>query len=963
MFGSAATATVAIGDFVEVVGPVSEFAGTTEITPAAAADVTQLADPHDPVTPQATLPGSDCVLGSCPTAAELTTAREAHEGEAFAPTAQYIAQNAFSLTNGANGFMEIGLAASDKPLVSPTEIEDAQTGDVADVTAYNNAHAIALDDGSSFNYTVGAKDTPMPWITADHAVRVGAAADFTGSVVLEFRNNAWKLQPQAQVTDLGTDTITFAQTRTATPEDVGGDLKLGTFNVLNYFNTTGQDYNATHPGACTFFTDRAGNPITVNSCNPTGPRGAARTEDFERQQGKIVTAINAMDVDIVSLEEIENSIALGEADRDDAVSALVAALNADAGSTRWAFAPSPAVLPDLAEQDVIRTAFIYNPATVDLVGPSKVLVGSAAFANAREPLAQAFVAEGGQDADAFGVIVNHFKSKGSGVDDGTGQGNANPDRIAQANALVDFADAFKTERSITKIFLTGDFNAYSEEDPVQVLEAAGYTNLESDQAGEESYSFSGLSGSLDHVFANAAALPDVEGVDIWDINAGESIAYQYGRFNYNATQFFDQTNPFGASDHNPELVGINVADTPPSDVTLNLLGVNDFHGRINANTVKWAGTVEQLRAAGGEENTLMIGAGDLIGASEFASAIANDQPTIDMFNALDLDASAVGNHEFDKGWADLRDRVIGAPGAENAEWDYLGANVYADGTEDPVLPEYGTYEKDGLTIGVIGVVTEETSTLVSPGGITEIDFGNPTDAVNRVAAELSDGDPANGEADVIIASYHSGAQLGVGSTFEQEVAKGGEFAEMVNLDPAVDVIFNGHTHQTYAWDAPIPGQPGETRPIIQTGEYGANVGQVQLTVDGTTGDVVSYTERNVARTTRLGRRAWSPHSRGSPTSRRSSTRPSRTRRRSATSRSAPSRVTSPAPSAVARTSMASTPAARSRTVARSPPSATWWPTRFATACLPRTGPSTWGSSTRAASGRTSSTPATRRPTR
>ncbi len=339
--------------------------------------------------------------------------------------------------------------------------------------------------------------------------------------------------------------------------------------------------------------------------------------------------------------------------------------------------------------------------------------------------------------------------------------------------------------------------------------------------------------------------------------ASESIAYQYGRFNYNATQFFDQTNPFGASDHNPELVGINVADTPPSDVTLNLLGVNDFHGRINANTVKWAGTVEQLRAAGGEGNTLMIGAGDLIGASEFASAIADDQPTIDMFNALDLDASAVGNHEFDKGWADLRDRVIGAPGAENAEWDYLGANVYADGTEDPVLPEYGTYEKDGLTIGVIGVVTEETSTLVSPGGITEIDFGNPTDAVNRVAGELSDGDPANGEADVIIASYHSGAQLGVGSTFEQEVAKGGEFAEMVNLDPAVDVIFNGHTHQTYAWDAPIPGQPGKTRPIIQTGEYGANVGQVQLTVDGTTGDVVSYTSRtcrdDASRTP-----AWSP---------------------------------------------------------------------------------------------------------
>ncbi len=149
-----------------------------------------------------------------------------------------------------------------------------------------------------------------------------------------------------------------------------------------------------------------------------------------------------MDADIVSLEEIENSVALGEADRDDAMSSLVTALNTAAGSTRWAYAPSPAAadLPDLAEQDVIRTAFIYNPSTVELVGASKVLVGSAAFSNAREPLAQAFKAKNGADANAFGVIVNHFKSKGSGTDDGTGQGNANPDRVAQANALVTFAE-------------------------------------------------------------------------------------------------------------------------------------------------------------------------------------------------------------------------------------------------------------------------------------------------------------------------------------------------------------------------------------------------------------------------------------------------------------------------------------------------------------------------------------------
>ena len=77
----------------------------------------------------------------------------------------------------------------------------------------------------------------------------------------------------------------------------------------------------------------------------------------------------------------------------------------------------------------------------------------------------------------------------------------------------------------------------------------------------------------------------------------------------------------------------------------------------------------------------IVGAGDLIGASVFASAVANDQPTIDVMNEIGLDASAVGNHEFDKGWADLRDRVIADK--TNAKWDYLGANVYQKGTTTP----------------------------------------------------------------------------------------------------------------------------------------------------------------------------------------------------------------------------------------------------------------------------------------
>ena len=206
----------------------------------------------------------------------------------------------------------------------------------------------------------------------------------------------------------------FEQDRPAEPADVGGNLKLATFNVLNYFTTLGVDYDA-GPGTCSSFVDRDGNPIAVNSCDGDGPRGAWNAASFQRQQAKIVNAINTMDADIVSLEEIENSRKVDDIpNRDEAVGALVAALNAAAGSTRWAFVPSPAEadLPPEAEEDVIRTAFIYNPDTVALVGTSQILTGVPAFANAREPLAQAFKAKTAADEDGFAVVVNHFKSKG-----------------------------------------------------------------------------------------------------------------------------------------------------------------------------------------------------------------------------------------------------------------------------------------------------------------------------------------------------------------------------------------------------------------------------------------------------------------------------------------------------------------------------------------------------------------------
>ncbi len=274
-------------------------------------------------------------------------------------------------------------------------------------------------------------------------------------------------------------------------------------------------------------------------------------------------------------------------------------------------------------------------------------------------------------------------------------------------------------------------------------------------------------------------------------------------------------------------------------VPLTFLNINDFHGRIDANTVKFAGTVEQERAAAGEANTVLLSAGDNIGASLFASSSQQDQPTIDVLNALDLGASAVGNHEFDQGYADLTNRVIGDPA--NAEFPYLGANVYFAGTQDPALDEYALLDVSGVTVGVVGAVTQETSALVSPAGIANLSFGDPVAAVNRVAGELTDGDAANGEADIVVAEYHEGAPTS--GDLGGLVVPGSVFAHIVeDTTPAVDIIFTGHTHQVYA--GTVNG-----RPVVQTGSYGERIGKVSLTYDTQTDTVSGVTAANVPRTT------------------------------------------------------------------------------------------------------------------
>jgi 5'-nucleotidase len=829
VFSAAAAAAVAVGDHVEVTGVVSEYNGLTELTPAAGGwTVLDTAAAVAP-TPSA-WPADDA-------------GREALEGMLLAPQGEFTVTNNYST----NFYGTIGLAAGDSPLVQPTTVGRPLSAEAEAQAADNAARAVLLDDGSSLNYNSTAnKSKPLPYLTGGAPLRVGAGVTFTTPVVLDYRYDAWGFQPLTHLTPDVAATVqpaTFENTREVAPAAVGGSLQVATFNVLNYFSTTGDELTG-----CTYYKDRAGDPVTVSGgCEA---RGAAEEEDFQRQQTKIVAAISALDADVVTLLEIENTAALG-GPRDQALSDLVDALNEAEGAGTWAFVASPAEVPE--SEDVIRNAFIYRTATAEPVGGSTILIGDEAFQNARQPLAQTFQPVGGAaDAgDDVLVIANHFKSKGSAgpwpgdPDQGDGQGASNESRTRQATSLATFAEAQAAAAGTDKVLLVGDFNAYEQEDPIKVLTDAGYTDL-GPATGEYTYNFSGMVGSLDHILASPAAAELVTGTDIWNINAYEPVANEYSRYNYNASILYDET-PFRSSDHDPVLVGLDLegATTEPGTVDLDLVAINDFHGRIDQNTVSFAGTVEELRAQN-PEGTAFVSAGDNIGASLFASALQQDQPTLDVLNALGLKTSAVGNHEFDQGMADLKDRVVPA-----SDFSILGANVYDEATGEPALPEYDVVPVNGVDVGFVGVVTQETPTLVTPSGIAGLEFGDPVEALNRVTGELLDGDAANGEADVVVALAHDGAGSGTpdGSSLEEEVAAGGPFADLVqNTDPRVEAIFTGHTHKQYAWDAPVPGAEGETRPIIQTGNYGEFLGHVSLTVDTETFDVTAYTVENVART-------------------------------------------------------------------------------------------------------------------
>ena len=285
------------------------------------------------------------------------------------------------------------------------------------------------------------------------------------------------------------------------------------------------------------------------------------------------------------------------------------------------------------------------------------------------------------------------------------------------------------------------------------------------------------------------------------------------------------------------VVGLTATPANAALVPVSVLDFNDFHGRIDNNTTKWATTIEQNRSA----DTMLLSAGDNIGASLFASAYNDDKPTIDVLNALEVDATAVGNHEFDKGWPWYKSHVVdgGATAPDGtpypaADFPTLGANVL-DASGNPVLPASTQVTLGGANVCVIGAVTQETPTLVSPGGVAGLTFSDPVAAVNKEVARL---ETAGTDCDATIATYHEGApDPQSAATQAQQEATSSVFRHITqDTAPSVDVIYNGHTHEKYAYT--------NGRPVIQAGQYGESIGRLDMTID-TDANTIAVTDARI----------------------------------------------------------------------------------------------------------------------
>jgi len=290
---------------------------------------------------------------------------------------------------------------------------------------------------------------------------------------------------------------------------------------------------------------------------------------------------------------------------------------------------------------------------------------------------------------------------------------------------------------------------------------------------------------------------------------------------------------------------------------------------INVNTV--AGGVEYLAthlrdARKKNPNTVTVAAGDIIGASPLLSAAFHDEPTIEAMNVLGLEASAVGNHEFDEGYKELQRMQSGGclpdgDGKDNqnscaagtftgANFHILAANVKYAGTESTILPSYWVKDFNGAKVGFIGMTLKETPSIVTAAGVAGLEFTDEVATANALVPDLV----RQGVKAIVVLVHQGGTPAAqqwksgdntysVSPTYDYTCGGGGSLKDDTailpiarGLDPQIDMIISGHTHQPYVCNVPDPN--GSQRLVTSASSFGRLFTETNLKYDTGTQDIV-----------------------------------------------------------------------------------------------------------------------------
>jgi 5'-nucleotidase len=293
----------------------------------------------------------------------------------------------------------------------------------------------------------------------------------------------------------------------------------------------------------------------------------------------------------------------------------------------------------------------------------------------------------------------------------------------------------------------------------------------------------------------------------------------------------------------------------PRAVDVQLLSINDFHGnlappgtltlpggvRTPAGGAEYLAThIKALRAQ--NRNTLVVSAGDNIGASPLVSGLFHDEPTIEAFNAMGVDISSVGNHEFDEGSSELLrmqdggchpvDGCQDGDGFAGADFDYLAANVVDDDSGRTLFRPYEIRRVGGVKVGFIGVVLKDTPTIVTPSGVEGLTFGDEADAINKYTAKLK-----KKGVRAIVVLMHQGDTVGLGQVNDC-INPVGPLADIIGRSSKeIDLYLTGHTHQAY--NCVIGGKRATS-----ASSFGRVLTDADLRIDRRTGQVVSVAATN-----------------------------------------------------------------------------------------------------------------------